>query len=97
MGAEKMRAGFQPLSLLQLPGTVTPSRDGDFTCGIPLFAPFEGNASRVGFPASFRRIYSIFWRKTRYQNFLRAGLLNRVLPGKAMFLKSHGFGQSVRR
>lgn len=76
----------------QLPGT-------DYTiagmvasqCGIPLFAPFEGNASSSVssfFPQTL--CLGDILKKSGYQNYFIQGA-NLRFAGKDVFLKSHGF------
>ncbi len=77
----------------QLPGT-------DYTiagmvasqCGIPLFAPFEGNASASVssfFPQNI--CLGDILKNSGYENYFMQGA-NLRFAGKDVFLKSHGFG-----
>ncbi|WXT08074.1 sulfatase-like hydrolase/transferase [Salmonella enterica subsp. enterica serovar Infantis] len=77
---------------MQLPGT-------DYTiagmvasqCGIPLFAPFEGNASASVssfFPQNI--CLGDILKNSGYQNYFVQGA-NLRFAGKDVFLKSHGF------
>jgi phosphoglycerol transferase len=77
---------------MQLPGT-------DYTiagmvasqCGIPLFAPFEGNASASGLqllPAEY--LLGDILKNSGYENYFVQGA-NLRFAGKDVFLKSHGF------
>ncbi|MCU8669993.1 phosphoglycerol transferase I, partial [Klebsiella pneumoniae] len=77
---------------MQLPGT-------DYTiagmvasqCGIPLFAPFEGNASASVssfFPQNI--CLGDILKNSGYENYFVQGA-NLRFAGKDVFLKSHGF------
>lgn len=91
MGALK-NEGLDFSHTMQLPGT-------DYTiagmvasqCGIPLFAPFEGNASASVssfFPQNI--CLGDILKNSGYQNYFVQGA-NLRFAGKDVFLKSHGF------
>lgn len=87
-----MKSGLDFTQTMQLPGT-------DYTiagmvasqCGIPLFAPFEGNASAAVssfFPQNV--CLGDILKRSGYDNYFIQGA-NLRFAGKDVFLKSHGF------
>lgn len=91
LGALK-NEGLDFSNTMQLPGT-------DYTiagmvasqCGIPLFAPFEGNAS-ASVSSFFPNNVCLgdILKNSGYQNYFVQGA-NLRFAGKDVFLKSHGF------
>jgi phosphoglycerol transferase len=99
-----MRSPTSPLSLAELKmralisaipcscrGPITPSPAWSPQCGIPLFAPFEGNASASVssfFPQNI--CLGDILKNSGYENYFVQGA-NLRFAGKDVFLKSHGF------